>query len=59
MIDIQQLVNSISDLRGDIGRVRGTIGGMDAMLLGITVLLGINCIATIIVGIAIWNTNGG
>ena len=58
-MDIQRLLNEISDVRSDIGRVRGTIGGMDAMLLGITVLLGINCIATIIVGIAIWNTNGG
>ena len=59
MIDIQLLLNEMSDIRADLGRVRGTIGGMDAMLLGITVLLGINCIATIIVGIAIWNTNGG
>ena len=59
MIDIQLLLNEMSDIRSDIGRVRGTIGGMDAMLLGITVLLGINCIATIIVGIAIWNTSGG
>ena len=59
MIDIQLLLNEMSDIRSDLGRVRGTIGGMDAMLLGITVLLGINCIATIIVGIAIWNTNGG
>ena len=59
MIDIQLLLNEMSDIRADLGRVRGTIGGMDAMLLGITVLLGINCIATIIVAIAIWNTNGG
>ena len=59
MIDIQLLLNEMSDIRADLGRLRGTIGGMDAMLLGITVLLGINCIATIIVGIAIWNTNGG
>jgi len=59
MIDIQLLLNEMSDIRADLGRVRGTIGGMDAMLLGITVLLGINCIATIIVGIAIWNINGG
>jgi len=57
-MDIQRLVNSISDLRGDIGRLRGTIGGMDTMLLGITILLGVNCIATIIIGIAVWN-NGG
>ena len=57
-MDIQRLVNSISDLRGDIGRLRGTLGGMDTMLLGITVLLGVNCIATIVLGIAVWN-NGG
>ena len=41
-----------------MGRLRGTIGGMDTMLLGITILLGVNCIATIIIGIAVWN-NGG
>jgi hypothetical protein len=57
-MDIQQLVNSISDLRSDMGRLRGTIGGMDTMLLGIMILLGVNCIATIIIGIAVWN-NGG
>jgi hypothetical protein len=59
MIDIQRLVNSIDDLRSDIGRVRGRLGSMDTMLLGVTILLGINCVATIIIGIAIWNTNGG
>jgi hypothetical protein len=59
MIDIQLLLNEMSDIRADLGRVRGTIGGMDAMLLGVTILLGINCVATIIIGIAIWNTNGG
>ena len=58
MIDIQRLVNSISDLRGDIGRVRATLGGIDTMLLGITVLLGVNLVATIVLGIAVWN-NGG
>jgi hypothetical protein len=57
-MDIQRLLISISDLRGDIGRLRGTIGGMDTMLLGVTILLGVNCIATIIIGIAVWN-NGG
>ena len=41
-----------------MGRLRGTIGGMDTMLLGIMILLGVNCIATIIIGIAVWN-NGG
>ena len=59
MIDIQRLVNSIDDLRSDIGRVRATLGGINTMLLGVTILLSVNCIATIIVGIAIWNTNGG
>ena len=57
-MDIQILINSISDLRGDIGRLRGTIGSMDTMLLGITVLLGVNLVATIVLGIAVWN-NGG
>ena len=57
-MDIQILINSISDLRGDIGRLRGTLGGMDTMLLGITVLLGVNLVATIVLGIAVWN-NGG
>ena len=57
-MDIQRLVNSISDLRGDIGRLRGTLGGMDTLLLGITVLLGENLVATIVLGIAVWN-NGG
>ena len=57
-MDMQILRNEISDLRGDIGRLRGTLGGMDTMLLGITVLLGVNCIATIVLGIAVWN-NGG
>ena len=57
-MDIQRLVNSISDLRGDIGRLRGRVGSMDTMLIGVTILLGINCVATIIIGIAVWN-NGG
>ena len=57
-MDIQVLRNEISDLRGDIGRLRGTIGGMDTMLLGITILLGVNLVATIVLGIAVWN-NGG
>ena len=57
-MDIQILINSMSDLRGDIGRLRGTLGGMDTMLLGITVLLGVNLVATIVLGIAVWN-NGG
>ena len=57
-MDIQRLVNSISDLRGDIGRLRGTLGGMDTMLLGITVLLGVNLVATMVLGIAVWNNCG-
>jgi hypothetical protein len=58
-MDIQRLLNEISDVRSDIGRLRGRVGSMDTMLLGVTILLGINCVATIIIGIAIWNTNGG
>ena len=57
-MDIQILINSISDLRGDIGRLRGTIGSMDTMLLGITVLLGVNLVATMVLGIAVWNNCG-
>tara|TARA_R100001530_G_scaffold60793_1_gene43895 strand:+ start:916 stop:1089 length:174 start_codon:yes stop_codon:yes gene_type:complete len=57
-MDIQRLLISISDLRGDIGRLRGRVGSMDTMLIGVTILLGINCVATIIIGIAVWN-NGG
>ena len=57
-MDIQRLLISISDLRGDIGRLRGRVGSMDTMLIGVTILLGVNCIATIIIGIAVWN-NGG
>jgi hypothetical protein len=58
-MDIQRLLNEISDVRSDIGRLRGRVGSMDTMLIGVMILLGINCVATIIVGIAIWNTNGG
>ena len=58
-MDIQRLLISISDLRGDVGRLRGRVGSMDTMLIGVMILLGINCVATIIIGIAIWNTNGG
>jgi hypothetical protein len=57
-MDIQRLLISISDLRGDVGRLRGRVGSMDTMLIGVTILLGINCVATIIIGIAVWN-NGG
>ena len=44
--------------RQDIGRLRGTLGGMDTMLLGITVLLGVNLVATMVLGIAVWNNCG-
>ena len=57
-MDIQSVRNNISDLRGDIGRLRGTLGGMDTMLLGIGVLMGVNCIATLILAIAVWSTTG-
>ena len=58
-MDIQRLLNEISDVRSDIGRLRGRVGSMDTLLLGIAILLGVNLVATIIVGIAIWNINGG
>jgi len=57
-MDIQRLLNEISDVRSDIGRLRGRVGSMDTMLIGVTILLGVNLVATIIIGIAIWN-NGG
>jgi len=57
-MDIQSVRNNISDLRGDIGRLRGTLGGMDTMLLGITILLGVNLVATMVLGIAVWNNCG-
>tara|TARA_B100001123_G_C14890301_1_gene859598 strand:+ start:455 stop:628 length:174 start_codon:yes stop_codon:yes gene_type:complete len=57
-MDIQRVLISIDDLRGDMGRLRSKLGSIDTMLLGITILLGVNCIATIILGIAVWN-NGG
>ncbi len=57
-MDIQRVLISMNDLRSDMGRLRGKLGSIDTMLLGITILLGVNCIATIILGIAVWN-NGG
>jgi len=57
-MDIQRVLISMNDLRSDMGRLRGRLGSIDTMLLGITILLGVNCIATIILGIAVWN-NGG
>ena len=57
-MDIQSLLNEISDVRSDIGRRRGRVGSMDTMLIGVTILLGVNLVATIVLGIAVWN-NGG
>ena len=57
-MDIQRVLISIDDLRGDMGRLRSKLGSIDTMLLGITVLLGVNLIATMILGIAVW-ANGG
>tara|TARA_Y100000593_G_scaffold34350_1_gene67406 strand:+ start:25457 stop:25630 length:174 start_codon:yes stop_codon:yes gene_type:complete len=57
-MDIQRVLISIDDLRGDMGRLRSKLGSIDTMLLGLTILLGVNCVATIILGIAVWN-NGG
>ena len=57
-MDIQRLLNEISDVRSDIGRLRGRVGSMDTLLLGIAILLGVNLVATIVLGIAVWN-NGG
>ena len=57
-MDIQVIRNEISDLRGDIGRLRGRLGSMDTMIIGIGVLLGINCIATMVLVLAVWY-NGG
>ena len=58
-MDIQVIRNEISDLRGDIGRLRGRLGSMDTMIIGIGVLLGINCIATMVLVLAVWSANGG
>ena len=57
-MDIQRVLISMNDLRSDVGRLRGKLGSIDTMLLALTILLGINCVATIILGIAVWN-NGG
>ena len=57
-MDIQTLRNDIADLRSDINRMRGNLGSMDTMLLGIGVLMGVNCIATLILAIAVWSTTG-
>ena len=58
-MDIQRVLISMNDLRSDMGRLRGKLGSIDTMLLGLTILLGVNCVATIILGIAVWSANGG
>ena len=58
-MDIQNVLNEVKDARNDLARLKGRVGSMDTMLLGVTILLGVNCIATIIVALAVWNTNGG
>tara|TARA_Y100001963_G_C6500132_1_gene317498 strand:+ start:125 stop:298 length:174 start_codon:yes stop_codon:yes gene_type:complete len=57
-MDAQTVLNEIADARRDIGKVRASLSGIYTMLLGITVLLGVNLIATMILGIAVW-ANGG
>ena len=60
-MDIQVIRNNISDLRADIARVRGNVGSMDTMIIALGVLIAANCIATLILAIAIWcmTSNGG
>ena len=57
-MDIQTVRNDISDLRSDINRIRGNLGSMDTMLLGLGILMAINCIATFVLAIAVWSTTG-
>ena len=57
-MDTQRVLNEIADGRRDTGKVRASLSGIYTMLLGITVLLGVNLIATMILGIAVW-ANGG
>jgi len=57
-MDSQRVLNEMADVRRDIGKVRASLSGIYTMLLGITVLLGVNLIATMILGIAVW-ANGG
>ena len=57
-MDIQTVRNDISDLRSDINRIRGNLGSMDTMLLGLGILISINCIATFVLAIAVWSTTG-
>ncbi len=60
-MDIQVIRNNISDLRADIARLRGNVGSMDTMIIALGVLIAANCIATLILSIAIWSmtSNGG
>ena len=57
-MDSQRVLNEMADARRDIGKARASLSGIYTMLLGITVLIGVNLIATMILGIAVW-TNGG
>ena len=57
-MDIQNVLNEVKDARNDLARLKGRVGSMDTLLLGIAILLAVNCIATIVLGIAVWN-NGG
>ena len=57
-MDKKRVLNEMADVRRDIGKVRASLSGIYTMLLGITVLLGVNLIATMILGIAVWD-NGG
>ena len=57
-MDAQRVLNEMADVRRDIGKVRASLSGIYTMLLGITVLLGVILIATMILGIAVW-ANGG
>ena len=47
-MDTQRVLNEIADARRDTGKVRASLSGIYTMLLGITVLLGVNLIATMI-----------
>ena len=57
-MDSQRVLNEMAHARRDIGKVRASLSGIYTMLLGITVLIGVNLIATMILGIAVW-ANGG
>ena len=57
-MDSQRVLNEMADVRRDIGKVRASLSGIYTMLLGITVLIGVNLIATLILGIAVWAYGG-